>query len=76
VEALGAVLDGAGVPNAPLLNVDQVAGHPQTEALGMIAACGNDELGLVGIPLSFGAERPRSERRAPGLGEHNALLKK
>jgi crotonobetainyl-CoA:carnitine CoA-transferase CaiB-like acyl-CoA transferase len=75
VEALGAVLDGAGVPNAPLLSVDQVAVHPQTAALGMIEACSNDELGLVGIPLSFGTERPRSTQRAPGLGEHNALLK-
>ena len=76
VDALSAVLDGAGVPNAPLLSVDQVSSHPQTAALGMIEACAGDELGLVGIPLSFGASRPRSSRRAPGLGEHNAQWKK
>src|SRR5690606_35968582 len=29
VDELGALLDAAGVPNAPLLTVDQVATHPQ-----------------------------------------------
>lgn len=75
VEALSTVLDEAGVPNAPLLSVDQVANHPQTDALGMLEACAGDELALAGIPLSFGAVRPRSAKRAPGLGEHNALWK-
>jgi crotonobetainyl-CoA:carnitine CoA-transferase CaiB-like acyl-CoA transferase len=76
VDGLSAVLDGAGVPNAPLLSVDQVSSHPQTAALGMIEACADDELGLVGIPLSFGAARPRSSKRAPGIGEHNAQWKR
>jgi crotonobetainyl-CoA:carnitine CoA-transferase CaiB-like acyl-CoA transferase len=76
VDALSEVLDGAGVPNAPLLRVDEVANHPQTEALGMLAACAGDELALVGIPLSFGTARPRSTKPAPGLGEHNAQWKK
>src|ERR1017187_1126291 len=76
VEALSGALDAAGVPNSPLLTVDQVATHPQTEALGMLAACANDELALAGIPLSFGGVRPRSTGRAPGLGEHNTQWKK
>jgi crotonobetainyl-CoA:carnitine CoA-transferase CaiB-like acyl-CoA transferase len=76
VEALSSALDAAGVPNSPLLTVDQVAAHPQTEALGMLAACANDELALAGIPLSFGGVRPRSTGRAPGLGEHNTQWKK
>ena len=76
VEALSSALDAAGVPNSPLLTVDQVATHPQTEALGMLAACANDELALAGIPLSFGGVRPRSTGRAPGLGEHNTQWKK
>ena len=76
VEALSSALDAAGVPNSPLLTVDQVATNPQTEALGMLAACANDELALAGIPLSFGGVRPRSTGRAPGLGEHNSQWKK
>jgi crotonobetainyl-CoA:carnitine CoA-transferase CaiB-like acyl-CoA transferase len=76
VEALSGALDAAGVPNSPLLTVDQVANHPQTDALGMLAPCANDELALTGIPLSFAGARPRSTRRAPGLGEHNTQWKK
>ena len=76
VEGLGRVLDEAGVPNSPLMTVDQVASHGQTQALGMLAPCADDDLVLAGIPLSFGQTRPRSAKRAPGLGEHNAQWKK
>jgi len=75
VDALSRVLDEAGVPNSPLLSVDQVADHPQTAALGMLAACADDDLALAGIPLSFDGQRPRSARRAPQLGEHNPQWK-
>lgn len=74
VAELSATLDAAGVPNAPLLTIDQVAGHPQTEAVGMLRRSEDDELRTVGIPLSLDGERPRSSRRAPALGEHNARL--
>jgi crotonobetainyl-CoA:carnitine CoA-transferase CaiB-like acyl-CoA transferase len=72
---LSARLDEAGVPNAPLLTVDQVAGHAQTMALEMTVTCDGDELPLVGVPLAFGGERPRARRPAPALGEHDAALK-
>ena len=72
---LSARLDEAGVPNAPLLTVDQVAGHPQTMALKMTVTCDGDELPLVGVPLAFDGARPRARRPAPGLGEHDAVLK-
>ncbi len=74
-EALGRLLDAAGVPNAPLLAVDEVAAHPQTRALDMIARCDNDEIELVGIPLTFDGTRPRVRTPAPVLGEHNAILR-
>jgi crotonobetainyl-CoA:carnitine CoA-transferase CaiB-like acyl-CoA transferase len=74
VESLGRTLDAAGVPNAPILTVDQVATHPQTAALGMLAPCENDELPLAGLPLAFDGARPRNRRPAPGLGGHNARL--
>ena len=76
-EALGRLLDEAGVPNAPLLGVDQVATHPQTSALGMLGRCENDDnIELVGIPLSFDGERPRAPKPAPALGQHNAILQR
>jgi crotonobetainyl-CoA:carnitine CoA-transferase CaiB-like acyl-CoA transferase len=71
VDALCAKLDEAGVPNSPLLTADQVARHPQTEAVGMLAAC-DDGVRFAGIPLTFDGTRPRSPARAPKLGEHNA----
>ncbi|BAC51631.1 bll6366 [Bradyrhizobium diazoefficiens USDA 110] len=74
-EALGKLLDEAGVPNAPLLSVDQVAMHPQTSALEMTVRCVGDEIDLVGIPLAFDGARPRARTQAPRLGEHNAILR-
>jgi crotonobetainyl-CoA:carnitine CoA-transferase CaiB-like acyl-CoA transferase len=74
-EALGRLLDEAGMPNAPLLGVDQVAAHPQTSQLGMLGRCENDDIELAGIPLSFDGKRPRARQPAPTLGQHNAILR-
>jgi crotonobetainyl-CoA:carnitine CoA-transferase CaiB-like acyl-CoA transferase len=74
-DVLGKILDEAGVPNAPLLTVDEVAGHPQTRALEMMLRCEDDELELVGIPLAFDGARPRARSPAPALGQHNAILR-
>jgi crotonobetainyl-CoA:carnitine CoA-transferase CaiB-like acyl-CoA transferase len=71
VEGLGKILDAAGVPSSPLLTVDQVARHPQTAAVEMLASCADDDLRLAGIPLTLDGTRPRSRTRAPRLGEHN-----
>lgn len=73
-DELGALLDAAGVPNAPLLTVDQVAAHPQTLALGMLAKCDGDRLDMAGIPISFDGVRPRGTAPAPALGQHDAVL--
>ncbi|MGB9114338.1 CaiB/BaiF CoA transferase family protein [Bradyrhizobium sp.] len=75
VEALGKILDEAGVPNAPLLTTDQVAVHPQTRAIEMTARCDDDDIELVGIPLTFDGTRPRARSPAPALGQHNAGLR-
>ncbi|AMK24353.1 MULTISPECIES: CaiB/BaiF CoA transferase family protein [unclassified Sphingobium] len=74
MDELGSLLDEAGVPNAPLLTVDQVAVHPQTLALEMLEKCDGDELDLAGIPISLDGARPRSAMPAPALGQHNAIL--
>lgn len=73
-DELGKMLDAAGVPNAPLLSVDQVACHPQTEAVGMLAPAVEDGPRLVGIPISFDGQRWRGRGSAPALGEHNAQV--
>jgi len=73
-EDLGRKLDALGVPNAPLLGVQDVAHHPQVKALDIAAEC-DDKLSLVSIPMSFDGVRPRTTRRAPKLGEHNANFK-
>ncbi len=71
---LGAALDAAGVPNAPLLSVDQVAGHEQTKALGMAIAREGDGFATMGIPLTFDGVRFACRHPAPTLGQHDALL--
>jgi crotonobetainyl-CoA:carnitine CoA-transferase CaiB-like acyl-CoA transferase len=73
-EDLGRKLDAVGVPNSPLLGVQDVAQHPQVRALGIAAEC-DDKLSLVSIPLAFDGVRPRTTRRAPKLGEHNDNVK-
>lgn len=71
-DSLSAKLDEIGVPNAPLLSVDAVARHPQTEALDMTVEV--DGLRLMGVPLTFNGKRPRAITAAPRLGEHNAKV--
>ena len=73
-EELGRMLDAAGVPNAPLLTVDQVAHHPQTEAVDMLAPAIEGGPRLVGIPISFDGQRQRAPGSAPALGEHNGQV--
>ncbi|WP_269750728.1 CoA transferase [Candidatus Burkholderia verschuerenii] len=56
-------LDTAGVPNAPLLEVDRVAAHPQTVALGMLEPCDGDTLPLMGVAITLDGRRPRAGSR-------------
>lgn len=72
-DELGEALDALGIPNAPLLTVDAVARHPQTEALGMTVDV--EGLRLMGVPLTLDGERPRATTPAPKLGQHNDLKK-
>ncbi len=73
-DELAEKLDALGIPNAPLLTVDAVARHPQTEALNMGIAC--DGLKLMSIPLTIDGERPQTAVAAPELGEHNSKYNK
>jgi len=72
--AMAARLDTAGVPNAPVHGIDQVAAHPQTEALGMLRGDLAGPLRFFGLPFSLDGLRPGREAPAPPLGEDNAWL--
>ncbi|MDH3582018.1 MAG: CoA transferase, partial [Hyphomicrobiales bacterium] len=51
------LLDAAGVPNAPVQTIDQVAAHPQTAALDILRSEPNSGQQFFGLPLSFEGRR-------------------
>ena len=73
---LAARLDAAGVPNAPVHGIDQVARHPQTEAVGMLRGDSEGKLRFFGLPFSLDGLRPGREEPAPPLGEGNEWLER
>jgi crotonobetainyl-CoA:carnitine CoA-transferase CaiB-like acyl-CoA transferase len=67
----------AGVPAAPVANVEDVARSPQTEALGMLQAVAHSAipgLRLAALPLSFAGERLEHHLPPPALGQHTAEI--
>ena len=69
-----ALLDAAGVPNAPVQRIDQVVHEPHAKALGIIQDGPDGALPTVGLPLRFDGERPNYERAAPRLGQHDSSI--
>ena len=71
-------LDQAGIPNAPIRNIEEVVGDPQTAALGIVQRWSEnaaaDGLSLVGLPLSFDGVRPPFAKPAPRLGADDATI--
>ena len=65
-----AILDGAGVPNAPMQTIAEVLEHPQTKALGMLQPGPQSDITLLGLPISFDGARPAFRRSPPALGAH------
>lgn len=68
---LRSLLDGVGVPNAPVQRIDQVIEDPQTIAVEMIQRDPGGAPPTVGLPLKFDGVRPGYRHRAPRLGEHS-----
>jgi crotonobetainyl-CoA:carnitine CoA-transferase CaiB-like acyl-CoA transferase len=70
-----AALDAAGVPCAPVQDVQQMLAHEQTRALGLVQAMprGGD-IRLIGLPVSFDGARPEPRLPPPALGEHTTVL--
>src|SRR5271166_3194575 len=65
-----AILDEAGVPNAPTQTIAEVLEHPQTKALGIMQGSPQGDITLVGLPLSFDGARPAFRLAPPALGAH------
>jgi len=73
VAEVAALLDAAQVPNCPLLRVDQVWTHPQTEAVGILTPAGDHR--WVGLPFSIDDHRPSSGGVAPRLGAQDQTIR-
>lgn len=73
VAEVAALLDAAQVPNCPLLRVDQVWTHPQTEAVGILTPAGGHR--WVGLPFSIDDHRPSSGGVAPRLGAQDQTIR-
>jgi len=68
------LLDAAGIPNAPIQDLDEVMKHAQTIATGMVQSSAEVDFNLVGLPVSIDGERPGFGKPAPKLGADNQLL--
>ncbi len=65
-------LERAGVPVSPVLDVGQVAEHPQTRALGSLQELAGRR--TLALPLSADGERVRHRSPPPLLGQHTAAV--
>ena len=56
----------------PVNNIKELAESEQLAAVDILQDLPGNGIRVVGLPISFDRQRPRSARPAPGLGEHNA----
>lgn len=69
------LLTGAGVPAAPVADIEDVATAEQTAALEMLQPIAHPsipDLQLPALPVSFDGERAEHRLPPPRLGEHSA----
>lgn len=67
-------LDALGLPCASVQTTEELYAHEQTRALGILGRTSEDEIELVGMPLSFDRQRPPALASAPEIGQDNARL--
>lgn len=71
------LLDGADIPNAPILSVGEVAEHPHSQARDMFEEVVHPlagKLRITGRPIKFPGRQPPPLQPAPLLGEHTAAV--
>jgi crotonobetainyl-CoA:carnitine CoA-transferase CaiB-like acyl-CoA transferase len=66
-----AALEAAGVPCSPVNDIGELCATEQFAAVDMVQVLPRSGVRVVGLPISFDRERPRSRLPAPALGEHN-----
>ena len=59
--------DAAGIPHAPIHRIEEIAAHPQVEALGIRQSVAHTDYRLVGLPIVFDGERLPLRGEAPPL---------
>ncbi|MFF1737630.1 CaiB/BaiF CoA transferase family protein [Streptomyces sp. NPDC058247] len=64
-------LQASGIPVAPIQTTAEILAHEQTRALGIIGKPSDDEIGVVGLPLSFDGKRPPPLPAARDIGADN-----
>ena len=72
-ERMLGVLNEAGVPSGPVLDLEQVFSDPQVLARGMFVEMPHPELGTfktTGLPVKLSSTPGRIARRPPLHGEH------
>jgi CoA:oxalate CoA-transferase len=72
-----AVLDAAGIPAAPIWNVEQALASPHAVARGILHPVDDDRLPglrLPAQPVQFGGAAANRTQRAPRLGEHTDAI--
>lgn len=68
------LLEGAGVPCAPILSIPEVLAQPQTQAMDIFREVPGLEVHMLQLPFSFDGQRVAFDKKAPALGEHNDEL--
>jgi crotonobetainyl-CoA:carnitine CoA-transferase CaiB-like acyl-CoA transferase len=68
------LLEGLGIPCAPIHNFQQVMAQPQTHEIGIFQNIPDLEMNVVGLPISFNGQRPPVIHRAPQVGEHTSEI--
>ena len=72
-----AALEAAGVPAAPIWNIEQALNSEQIRARGLLSAVDDERLPGLQLPtqpVHFNGALPNRVQRAPALGEHTEQL--
>ncbi len=76
-EDLLTALRDADIPCSPCLPTEEIADHPQVQAIGAIETQNHPHLGelqMAAAPVHFGGQPQNSLGPAPLLGEHSELI--
>ncbi|MBY8856913.1 CoA transferase [Nocardia sp. CA2R105] len=69
------ILQDAGIPVAPTQTTAEIVGHEQTHALAILGKPSEDDIAVVGLPLSFDGKRPPPLHSAHDIGADNHRLR-